>query len=121
MAEVYEHPTVKPYDLAAYHARLLSLPAHVRPIALVPFCGTGVEARALLDVGFRVIAIDIDPRHVAMTKYRLSQAAVSPDARKKAVKATSALPEENPRVEPRTARAVDTVEQPQLSLFGGDR
>jgi predicted RNA methylase len=38
----------------------------------VPFCGTGIEARALLDVGYRVIAIDIDPRHVAMTRYRLS-------------------------------------------------
>lgn len=69
---VYQHPTVKPYDLAAYHARLLSLPLHTRPIALVPFCGTGIEAKALLDVGFRVIAVDIDPRHVAMTLYRLN-------------------------------------------------
>ncbi len=68
---VYLHPTVKPYDLAAYHARLLSLPLHTRPVAIVPFCGTGVEAKALLDVGFRVIAVDIDPRHVAMTLYRL--------------------------------------------------
>lgn len=31
-----------------------------------------MEARALLDVGYRVIAVDIDPRHVAMTRYRLS-------------------------------------------------
>lgn len=68
----YQHPTVKPLDLAKYHARLLSLPPHTRPIALVPFCGTGIEARALLDVGFRVIAIDLDPRHCAMTEFRLT-------------------------------------------------
>ena len=68
----YGHPTVKPLDLAKYHARLLSLPPHTRPIALVPFCGTGIEARALLDVGFRVIAIDLDPRHCAMTEFRLT-------------------------------------------------
>lgn len=42
------------------------------PIAIVPFCGTGIEARALMDVGFRVIAIDIDPRHCAMTTYRMN-------------------------------------------------
>ena len=71
---VYQHPTVKPYDLAAYHARLLSLPEHVGAVAIVPFCGTGIEARALFDLGFRVIAIDIDPRHVAMTLYRLTGA-----------------------------------------------
>jgi site-specific DNA-methyltransferase (adenine-specific) len=68
----YQHPTVKPYELALYHAKLLSLPPHTSPVAIVPFCGTGVEARALLDVGYRVIAVDIDPRHVAMTRYRLS-------------------------------------------------
>jgi DNA modification methylase len=72
--ERYLHPTVKPYDLAAYHAKLLSLPKHVAPVAIVPFCGTGVEARALLDAGFRVIAVDIDPRHCAMTTFRLSGA-----------------------------------------------
>lgn len=68
----HQHSTVKPLDLAKYHARLLSLPAHTKPIALVPFCGSGVEARALLDVGFRVIAIDQDYRYCAMTEFRLS-------------------------------------------------
>jgi site-specific DNA-methyltransferase (adenine-specific) len=65
------HSTVKPLELAKYHARLLSLPKHTNPIALVPFCGSGVEARALLDAGFRVIAIDQDPRYCAMTEFRL--------------------------------------------------
>jgi len=69
----HEHSTVKPLDLARYHARLLSLPAHVEPLALVPYCGSGPEARALLEVGFRVIAVDLDPRHCAMTRHRLSQ------------------------------------------------
>lgn len=67
----YGHSTVKPLELAKYHARLLSLPKHTNPIALVPFCGSGVEARALLDAGFRVIAIDQDPRYCAMTEFRL--------------------------------------------------
>lgn len=139
MAEVYEHPTVKPYDLAAYHARLLSLPPHVRPVALVPFCGTGIEARALLDVGFRVIAIDIDPRHVAMTKHRLAQKKSVVAAQHKAEK-TKAMPKRrsdhrneadaannettptlavSPKTHPTNERADTTASQ--LSLFGGDR
>ncbi len=71
----YQHPTVKPQSLANWHAKLLSLPAEVSPIAIVPFCGTGIEAKALLDAGFRVIAIDIDPRHVTMTEFRLANGA----------------------------------------------
>jgi hypothetical protein len=92
---VYLHPTVKPYDLAAYHAKLLSLPPHTRPVAVVPFCGTGIEARALLDVGFRVIAIDIDPKHVAMTAYRLSgeqPVQEKPVPREEPVEATETAP-----------------------------
>lgn len=69
--KTYMHPTVKPLDLARYHAKLLSLPAQVRPLALVPFCGTGIEALALVEAGFRVVAVDIDPRHCAMTLHRL--------------------------------------------------
>lgn len=138
-AAVYEHPTVKPYDLAAYHARLLSLPAHVRPVAVVPFCGTGVEARALLDVGFRVIAIDIDPRHVAMTKHRLGQdsAALQKSAKKPAAPTAESPPvgaaASDPAMPSRdqlVAKATRAVARSlpshptiaaQLMLFGGDR
>lgn len=138
-ATVYEHPTVKPYDLAAYHARLLSLPAHVRPVAIVPFCGTGVEARALLDVGFRVIAIDIDPRHVAMTKHRLGQesTAMQKSAKKPAAPTAEPAPVGAAAEDPVMASLDEPVEnatravarslpsQPtiaaQLMLFGGDR
>jgi hypothetical protein len=67
----YQHPTVKPLNLANYHASILSLPKHVRPLAVVPFCGTGIEAKAMLDAGFRVLAIDLDPRHCQMTTFRL--------------------------------------------------
>jgi len=70
--QVYAHPTVKPSGLARHHAALLSLPASVRPVALVPYCGSGVEARALADAGFRVIAIDLHERHCAMTRHRLA-------------------------------------------------
>lgn len=138
-ATVYEHPTVKPYDLAAYHARLLSLPAHVRPVAIVPFCGTGVEARALLDVGFRVIAIDIDPRHVAMTKHRLGQdsAALQKSAKKPAAPTADSPPvgaaandPAMPSLDELVAKATRAVARSlpshpaiaaQLMLFGGDR
>mgnify|MGYP005613235109 CR=1 FL=1 len=138
-ATVYEHPTVKPYDLAAYHARLLSLPAHVRPVAIVPFCGTGVEARALLDVGFRVIAIDIDPRHVAMTKHRLGQdsTALQKSAKKLAAPTAESSPvgaaandPAMPSLDELVAKATRAVARSlpshpaiaaQLMLFGGDR
>ena len=83
----HEHSTVKALDLARYHARLLSLPAHVEPLALVPYCGSGPEARALLEVGFRVIAVDLDPRHCAMTRHRLSQP-LSPPQPKRAKRPT---------------------------------
>ena len=87
------HSTVKPLDLARYHARLLSLPSHVDPLALVPFCGSGPEARALLEVGFRVIAVDLDPRHCAMTRHRLSQPLGAPQAKRpKAPRTPTAAP-----------------------------
>jgi len=89
----HEHSTVKPLDLARYHARLLSLPEHVAPVALVPYCGSGPEARALLEVGFRVIAVDLDPRHCAMTRHRLSQPLGAPQAKRpKAPRTPTAAP-----------------------------
>lgn len=81
----YQHNTVKPQSLADHHAKLLSLPAHVDAIALVPYCGSGVEAAAMLAVGFRVIAIDIDTRHVAMTTYRLANVGRVTDEPKRTV------------------------------------
>ena len=116
----HEHATVKPLDLARYHARLLSLPAHVAPVALVPFCGTGVEARALLEVGFRVIAVDLDARHCAMTRHRLAQPldAEAPQPRGKAPAApvVAAPVATSPVVAARPARR-QPVATAQLSLF----
>lgn len=77
----YEHQTVKPLALANYHASILSLPRLSdgrKPLALVPYCGTGPEVLALLDHGFRVIGIDNDPRHAAMARHRVT--APRPDA-----------------------------------------
>ena len=129
--EKHEHATVKPLDLARYHARLLSLPAHVDPVALVPFCGSGPEARALLEVGFRVIAVDLDPRHCAMTRHRLSQPLDAPQAKpaRKAPRPASAPPVAPAAPSP-VAEATPLVAVPsrprgrpenaaQLSLFGG--
>ncbi len=129
--EKYEHATVKPLDLSRYHARLLSLPAHVDPVALVPFCGSGPEARALLEMGFRVIAVDLDPRHCAMTRHRLAQPLDAPQAKpaRKAPRPTAAAPVA-PAAPPPVASTTPLVAVPsrprgraenvaQLSLFGG--
>jgi len=113
----YQHPTVKPLGLARYHAQLLSLPAHVQPIALVPYCGTGIEARALLDAGFRVIAVDNDPRHVAMARHRLATHPGTADAPSRPTNTTT---------EPKTTEArpaLPTVARShaaQLTLFGDE-
>lgn len=120
----YQHATVKPLDLAKYHARLLSLPPHTRPIALVPFCGTGIEARALLDVGFRVIAIDLDPRHCAMTEFRLTHKEPNHVTEERAAVAES---ERGDWTKPiRVPDAVADAPAPsarkeQLPLFGGSK
>lgn len=124
------HSTVKPQDLARYHARLLSLPEHVAPLALVPYCGSGPEARALLEVGFRVIAVDLDPRHCAMTRHRLAQPLDAPQAKpaRKAPRPAAAAPVA-PAAPPPMAEAPPLVAVPsrprgraenaaQLSLFG---
>ena len=127
----HHHATVKPLDLARYHARLLSLPSHVDPVALVPFCGSGPEARALLEMGFRVIAVDLDPRHCAMTRHRLSQPLDAPQAKpaRKAPRPAAAAPVAPAAPSP-VAEATPLVAVPsrprgraenaaQLSLFGG--
>lgn len=129
--EKYEHATVKPLGLARHHAALLSLPAHVDPVAVVPFCGTGVEARALLEMGFRVIAVDLDARHCAMTRHRLAQPLDAPQAKpaRKAPRPASAPPVAPAAPSP-VAEATPLVAVPsrprgrqenaaQLSLFGG--
>ena len=116
----YGHPTVKPLSLAAFHARLLSLPPHTRPIALVPFCGTGIEARALLDVGFRVIAIDLDPRHCAMTEFRLTHKEPEHVTEETArVAAENARDWSKPLVAPAPIAAPVTGNQ--LNLFGASK
>lgn len=113
----HQHSTVKPLDLAKYHARLLSLPAHTKPIALVPFCGSGVEARALLDVGFRVIAIDQDYRYCAMTEFRLSHKEPDCDVAKRDALVES---ERGDWTKPiRTSKSTDPIAVgKQLPLFG---
>lgn len=116
----HEHSTVKALDLARYHARLLSLPAHVAPLALVPYCGSGPEARALLEVGFRVIAVDLDARHCAMTRHRLAQPldATAPQTRTEAPAAPVVVAPvaTSPIAAPRPARRQPAATA-QLDLF----
>lgn len=67
----YGHPTAKPTSLCAWHAKLLRPPPHVDALAIEPFCGSGAIAVEMLGARFRVIAIDLDPRHVEITRERM--------------------------------------------------
>ena len=69
-----EHPTLKPLDLCQYLARLILQPPRKTPRRLlVPFSGSGTEMLAGLMVGWEhVTGIELDRKHVATAKRRLS-------------------------------------------------
>lgn len=113
----YQHPTVKPLGLARYHVQLLTLPSYVQPLALVPYCGTGVEARALLDAGFRVIAVDNDPRHVAMARHRLAAHPGTADAPSRPTTAAIEPKKTDAKTAPPTVARYPAA---QLTLFGDE-
>lgn len=113
----YQHPTVKPLGLARYHVQLLTLPSYVQPLALVPYCGTGVEARALLDAGFRVIAVDDDPRHVAMARHRLAAHPGTADAPSRPTTAAIEPKKTDAKTAPPTVARYPAA---QLTLFGDE-
>ena len=68
-AELVQHATVKPLALDQWLARLLC-PAG--GVVVVPFAGTGSEVIAALEVGARVIAIELEPDHVEIQCARLA-------------------------------------------------
>lgn len=66
-----KHPTVKPVDLIAYLARLVTPPGG---LILDPFAGTGTLGAACMREGFRCILIEREAQYVADIKRRLDQA-----------------------------------------------
>lgn len=66
-----DHPTVKPIDLMAWLARLITPPGGT---VLDPFAGSGTTGIAALREGFDAILIELDGRHVADIRLRLDHA-----------------------------------------------
>ncbi len=62
------HPTVKPTDLMAYLARLVTPPGG---LVLDPFMGSGSTGKACMREGFRFIGIDMTPEYVAIARARI--------------------------------------------------
>jgi len=62
------HPTVKPTDLMAYLARLVTPPGG---LVLDPFMGSGSTGKACMREGFRFIGIDMTPEYVEIARARI--------------------------------------------------
>lgn len=69
MAEVKNHPTVKPVEMLAYWIRGLCPPGG---LILDPFAGTGSTGIAALKEGRRSILIDNDPESIADIRWRVA-------------------------------------------------
>lgn len=68
MAEVHNHPTVKPVDMLSYWIRGVCPPGGV---ILDPFAGTGSTGIAALREGRSAILIDSDPESIADIRFRV--------------------------------------------------
>jgi hypothetical protein len=66
------HPTVKPTDLMAYLARLVTPPGGV---VLDPFMGSGSTGKACMREGFQFIGIDMTPEYVEIARARITHEA----------------------------------------------
>jgi len=64
------HPTVKPIDLIAYYARMVTPPGGT---LLDPFAGSGTAIEAGLREGLDVIAIEREPEYVADCQRRIDR------------------------------------------------
>lgn len=62
------HPTVKPVDLMAWLARLVTPPGG---LVLDPFAGSGTTAEACIVEGFRCVLIERDPAYAGLIQARL--------------------------------------------------
>lgn len=66
-----DHPTVKPIDLMAYLARLITPPGGV---VLDPFCGSGSTGVAAHQEGLGFVGLDDDPHSIAIAQHRMKHA-----------------------------------------------
>jgi len=63
------HPTVKPTELMAYLARLVTPPCG---LVLDPFMGSGSTGKACMREGFRFTGIDMTPEYVEIARARIA-------------------------------------------------
>lgn len=70
IAEVKNHPTVKPVELLEYWIKGLCPPGG---LVLDPFAGTGSTGLAALRTGRRAILIDNDPESIADIRWRINR------------------------------------------------
>lgn len=70
-----QHPTEKPWQLAAHFIRLHSLPGET---ILDPFMGSGSTGIAALKLNRDFIGIELDPHHLQAAKTRIQQTLAEP-------------------------------------------
>ena len=70
-----QHPTEKPWQLAAHFIRLHTKPGHV---VLDPFMGSGAFGDAAIREARKFIGIEIDPTHFAIAEKRIKEAQMQP-------------------------------------------
>ena len=66
-----QHPTEKPWQLAAHFIGLHSLPGHV---VLDPFAGHGTTGVAAVRLGRRFVGVEIDPHYYEICERRIRKA-----------------------------------------------
>lgn len=71
-----EHPTPKPYEMAAHFIKLHTAPGH---IVLDPFMGGGSTGVAAVKLGRRFIGCEVDPQWFDLSCRRISEALRQPD------------------------------------------
>lgn len=70
------HPTQKPVALSVWVLNLRWLPRS--GIIFDPFCGSGSIGAAAVQMGYRFIGCEIEPRYVSISRRRLANAESSP-------------------------------------------
>jgi hypothetical protein len=69
-----EHSTVKPLGLMRYLVKLLTPPGGT---VLDIFAGSGATVEAAVELGYPVIAIELDPEHIPLIDFRIARASLA--------------------------------------------
>jgi DNA modification methylase len=85
------HPTVKPTDLMAYLARLVTPPGGV---VLDLFMGSGSTGKACMREGFQFIGIDMTPEYVEIARQRIEHELAKAEAAERAAAEKATEPQQ---------------------------